>query len=127
MSDTGQTNGHAAPLSLEGLTVAELRHVIAAAEAAIVAKAEETKADLLDRLERLKAEAAEAGLSLKGVLGATAAPAATPQKTRRRRSDAGTTLEAKYLNPETGKIWSGKGRVPKWIAGKNREDFRIGA
>lgn len=32
---------------------------------------------------------------------------------------------AKYKNPETGVTWSGRGRVPHWIADKNREDFRV--
>lgn len=34
-------------------------------------------------------------------------------------------LPAKYRDPETGKTWSGKGRVPLWLDGKNREDFLI--
>lgn len=35
------------------------------------------------------------------------------------------SLQPKYRNPETGKTWSGKGRVPQWLEGKNREDFTI--
>jgi DNA-binding protein H-NS len=30
---------------------------------------------------------------------------------------------AKYRDPATGAIWSGRGRVPQWIANKNRDDF----
>lgn len=34
-------------------------------------------------------------------------------------------VAAKYRNPETGESWSGRGRVPRWLDGKNREDFAI--
>jgi DNA-binding protein H-NS len=32
---------------------------------------------------------------------------------------------AKYRNPKTGETWSGRGRSPAWLAGKNRERFLI--
>ena len=35
------------------------------------------------------------------------------------------TVAAKYRNPETGESWSGRGRAPRWLDGKNREDFAI--
>ena len=35
-------------------------------------------------------------------------------------------LPAKYRNPKTGETWSGRGRAPGWLAGKNREKFLIG-
>lgn len=31
----------------------------------------------------------------------------------------------KYRDPQTGKTWSGRGRIPKWIEGKDRENFLI--
>ncbi|RFU48719.1 H-NS family nucleoid-associated regulatory protein [Paraburkholderia sp. DHOC27] len=34
-------------------------------------------------------------------------------------------LPAKYRNPKTGETWSGRGRAPAWLAGKNRERFLI--
>lgn len=34
-------------------------------------------------------------------------------------------VEPKYRNPETGQEWSGRGLPPKWIAGKDREEFLI--
>ena len=33
--------------------------------------------------------------------------------------------KAKYLDPVSGKTWSGRGINPKWIDGKNRADFLI--
>ncbi|ACC73404.1 H-NS histone family protein [Paraburkholderia phymatum] len=35
-------------------------------------------------------------------------------------------LPPKYRNPKTGETWSGRGRAPGWLAGKNREKFLIG-
>ena len=32
---------------------------------------------------------------------------------------------AKFKNLETGETWSGRGREPKWIKGKNHDQFRI--
>jgi DNA-binding protein H-NS len=34
-------------------------------------------------------------------------------------------LPARYRNPKTGETWSGRGRSPGWIVGKNRERFLI--
>jgi DNA-binding protein H-NS len=35
-------------------------------------------------------------------------------------------LPPKYLNRKTGETWSGRGRAPGWLAGKNRDRFLIG-
>ena len=34
-------------------------------------------------------------------------------------------VAAKYLDPISGATWSGRGLAPKWLAGKNREDYLI--
>jgi len=34
-------------------------------------------------------------------------------------------LPPRYRNPKTGETWSGRGRAPGWLAGKNRERFLI--
>lgn len=41
------------------------------------------------------------------------------RKSTRRRPDA------KYRDPETGATWSGRGRPPAWIDGKDRVLFEI--
>lgn len=33
--------------------------------------------------------------------------------------------EGRYRDPESGATWSGRGRVPRWIAGKDREQFAV--
>lgn len=37
----------------------------------------------------------------------------------------GTPVAPKYRDPETGVTWSGRGRVPKWLDGKDRTQFAI--
>jgi DNA-binding protein H-NS len=46
----------------------------------------------------------------------------SPRKPARK---AASTSVARYRNPKTGETWSGRGRSPGWIAGKNRERFLI--
>ena len=38
---------------------------------------------------------------------------------------AASKVAAKYRDPETGKEWSGRGIAPKWLKGKDREQFLI--
>jgi DNA-binding protein H-NS len=44
--------------------------------------------------------------------------------TKRGRKKTGP-LPAKYRDPISGKTWSGQGREPQWIAGKDRAAFAI--
>lgn len=46
------------------------------------------------------------------------------------RVDKGTTVAPKYADPETGKTWAGRGRMPDWLAsylsnGKAQIDYLI--
>ena len=38
---------------------------------------------------------------------------------------AASASVARYRNPKTGETWSGRGRSPGWLAGKNRQRFLI--
>lgn len=40
--------------------------------------------------------------------------------TQRRRH-----AEPRYWDPDTGATWTGRGRRPHWLKGRNPEDFRI--
>jgi DNA-binding protein H-NS len=44
---------------------------------------------------------------------------------RRGRPPKKGPLPPLYQDPKTGNTWSGRGKPPKWIAGKNRERFLI--
>lgn len=41
------------------------------------------------------------------------------------RATAGVKVAAKYRDSATGATWTGRGKPPKWIDGKNREEYLI--
>jgi len=38
---------------------------------------------------------------------------------------AGSKVAPKYRNPSTGETWTGRGKAPKWIEGRDRSSFII--
>lgn len=44
---------------------------------------------------------------------------------RTKASKARQPVPAKYRNPENGDTWTGRGRAPLWLAGRNKDDFLI--
>lgn len=44
-------------------------------------------------------------------------------KTTKSKADA----VAQFKNPETGETWTGRGRAPRWLDGKDRDAYRIKA
>ncbi|MBK9572986.1 MAG: H-NS histone family protein [Rhodoferax sp.] len=45
--------------------------------------------------------------------------------TKARVARAGAKVAAKYRNTATGQTWTGRGKAPKWIDGKERTQFLI--
>jgi len=119
--DTATTpeKGRTSSLNLDRLTIAELTAVIEEAETLRREKQEEAKAALLAKWQ---AEAAENNLSLNTILAGQQPAQGQGRKVRRGNGDK---VAAKFRDPETGKTWSGRGREPTWIKGKNREEFKI--
>ncbi|OON62476.1 histone family protein nucleoid-structuring protein H-NS [Massilia sp. KIM] len=35
------------------------------------------------------------------------------------------TVEARYRDPKSGATWTGRGRAPRWLNGRNKEEFVI--
>lgn len=33
--------------------------------------------------------------------------------------------DVRYRDPDSGATWTGRGKPPRWIAGRDREEFRI--
>ena len=48
-----------------------------------------------------------------------------PPARARASSSAGSKVAPKYRDPATGQTWTGRGKPPKWIADKDREQFAI--
>ena len=42
-----------------------------------------------------------------------------------RSASSGSKVAAKYRDPATGNTWTGRGKAPKWIDGKDRAKFLI--
>lgn len=111
---------------LDKLTVPELTALIAAAEAKRTEKMDEAKSALLNEFRE---KAADLGLSLEALVPGGTPRLPVPQGRRKSRSDAGTTVAAKYRGPN-GEEWTGRGRRPKWLSaleaeGHSLDEYRI--
>ncbi|HMN19855.1 MAG TPA: H-NS histone family protein [Ottowia sp.] len=76
---------------------------------------EARKRELADAIARVRAEVAEYGLTPDDIFSG--------RKSAKRA--AGAKVAPKYRNPLTGQTWTGRGKAPKWIEGKDRSQFAI--
>lgn len=76
---------------------------------------EARKTELSSAINQIKTLMADHGISVAD-LGLS-----TKKKAVRSR----TAPPAKYRNSATGETWSGRGKAPKWINPKNKEQFLI--
>jgi len=73
-----------------------------------------------------RAELGEAIASVKNIIqefGLTEADIFTGGKQAARKSSG--PVAPKYRDPATGQTWTGRGKPPKWIAEKDRQQFAI--
>ena len=66
-------------------------------------------------LEKIRVLMDEFGISLTELNGRRG-----PKKGR-------ASVAPKYRDPTSGKTWTGRGKPPTWIAGRNRDEFVIAA
>ena len=86
--------------------------------AALQKEAEEVrKHELQDAINQIKALMDQYGITISDLGGKTGA-------TKRKTSQ----VKAKYRDPVSGKEWTGRGLMPKWItqSGKDKDAFLIG-
>jgi DNA-binding protein H-NS len=100
------------------MKLAELIQQKAALEAQI---AEARKAELAEAISTAKSLIAAHELTVEDLFGATS---------KRGRKAASAPAEkskvaAKYRDPISGNEWSGRGLAPKWLQGKNKDDYLI--
>lgn len=69
-----------------------------------------------DAVARARAIIDEFGLTAADLFGA---------KRARKSSGGGGKVAAKYRDPATGQTWTGRGRTPKWMEGKDRNAYLI--
>jgi DNA-binding protein H-NS len=92
-------------------TVAQLLAQKAALEAQIEAA---LKAENAEAIGQVKAMIAEHGLTQQDIFGGA-----------KRGRKASGLVAPKYKDPISGATWTGRGKAPKWIEGKDRSSFLI--
>ena len=75
------------------------------------------KREISDAVQHVRALVAEHGLSVEDVF---------PNRRGRKAAGAGGKVAPKYRDPATGTTWTGRGKPPRWIEGKDRAQFAIG-
>ncbi len=95
-----------------------LKDLLQQREAIDKAIAEARQSEISVAVSKVRAMVAEYGLTVQDVFPGRAG-----------KSGAGKTgtskVAAKYRDPATGQTWTGRGKAPKWIDGKDRAQFAI--
>lgn len=95
-----------------------LKELLAQREALEAKITELRAAELSDAVSKVRAIIDEYGLTPDDVFTRTSSA-------KTRKTSTATKVAAKYRDPISGKTWSGRGLQPKFLAGKNKEDFLI--
>jgi DNA-binding protein H-NS len=99
--------------------MSQLKDLLAQAEA-LQAKIDEARAtETSEAIKKAQDLVAEYQLTINDVFPSG------KRKVRKSTSSGRSAVAPKYRDPATGKTWSGRGLAPKWLEGKNREDFLI--
>ncbi|WP_212645447.1 H-NS histone family protein [Delftia sp. PE138] len=85
----------------------------------LLARKAELDAQIAAAQAEAKAQAVAQARALIAEHGLTAADVFPPSKAK------GTVGAPKYRDPATGATWTGRGKPPNWIAGKDRVPFLI--
>lgn len=95
-----------------------LKDLIAQKEALEAQIAEQRRKELSEAIAQIRALVDTHDLTSEDIFGGSSRRAKSAEK-------PATKVAAKYRDPISGKTWSGRGLAPKWLAGKNKEDFAI--
>ena len=97
--------------------MATLQELIAQKEALEKLIQDTRQTELASAIGKVRALMTEYGLSQEDIFGTVRASKKTKPE--------GSKVAAKYRDSISGKEWSGRGLQPKWLEGKNREDYLI--
>ena len=89
--------------------------------------------DLQSQIEKLQKQADQARekeiasvvAQIRGLMAEYGIQPADLGISSKRKRKTGTPAAPKFANPQTGETWTGRGRAPKWIEGKDRTKFTI--
>lgn len=87
----------------------------------LLAKKQALEQQIAEARETELAEAVAQVRNLVQEFGLTANDVFPPATAKR----VGKPAEIRYRDLATGAVWSGRGREPKWIAGKDRAQFAV--
>lgn len=96
-------------------TLAELIKQREALEAQIT---QVRQTELADAIGKVKALVAEHGLTAEDIFGGS-------KRGPKAANTSKNPVAPKYRDPATGQTWTGRGKAPKWIEGKDRAQFVI--
>ncbi len=81
------------------------------------------ESETADAVAKVRAIVAEFGLSAAEVFPSRKARAGASGSAG--KSSSGSKVAPKYKNPATGQTWTGRGKTPKWLDGKDKAKFLI--
>ncbi|MFM7025453.1 MAG: H-NS family nucleoid-associated regulatory protein [Limnohabitans sp.] len=96
-----------------------LKDLLQQREALEKAIAEARKNEISAAVTKARTIVAEYGLTVQDIFPGRAGRAGAAKP-------SGNKVAAKYRDPATGQTWTGRGKAPKWIQGKERAQFVIG-
>lgn len=95
-----------------------LKDLLQQREALEKAIAEARQNEISAAVTKVREIVAEYGLTAQDVFPGRAGKSAAPKS-------AASKVAPKYRDPSTGQTWTGRGKAPKWIEGKDRAQFAI--
>ena len=95
-----------------------LKDLLQQREALEKAIVEARKSEISAAVAKVRAMVAEYGLTAQDVFPGRAGKSGVAKP-------SGNKVAAKYRDPATGQTWTGRGKAPKWIDGKDRSKFLI--
>jgi DNA-binding protein H-NS len=75
--------------------------------------------ELSEAVRQVRQLVSEFGLTVQDVFPAGRGPA-------KPKINTGSKVAPKYRDPVSGQTWTGRGKAPKWIDGKERSPYLIG-
>lgn len=95
-----------------------LKDLLQQREALEKAIAEARQNEIASAVTKVRELVAEYGLTAQDIFPGRAGKSAGAKS-------SGSKVAAKYRDPATGQTWTGRGKAPKWIEGKDRSQFVI--
>ena len=92
------------------------KDLLAQRDALEKAIADARQKEISNAVSKVRELVAEFGLKAEDIL---------PGRSGKSSAKTKSKVAAKYRDPATGSTWTGRGKAPKWIDGKDRQKFLI--